>query len=422
MPLNTHSLSSFSTFVLLCALSWKHPGYIYLLALFIILLYIVETMVAVVFKMKTQPQKVEEKRLTIKELVIREKEEKSETNKDILLEEKPDERKPDEGKPDEGKPDEKKPVEEKPVEEKPVEEKPDLEIKESDKEAMKEITKEITKEVLKEEIKKSRLKSFFSFRKKVQPVPLGPKVYYIDFDGNTSANTEDKKLPPWHELATSLNKITKKGDEIIIRITSGGGYAHSYGFAAEALAYMRKNGDVKVTACIDLIAASGGYMLASVCDRIVCSNFAVIGSVGVVLMVPNANELIKKNGVNVHTITAGKYKRTLDMFSEVTEEGIAHETEKVNEMMQLFKNHIKKYRPDVDVDKIATGETWYGSQAIDHKLVDEIKTSMEVLAEHEKVYQVFSVKQDKDWMKTIGKYLPMEKLQESFMKASQCFL
>ena len=152
-----------------------------------------------------------------------------------------------------------------------------------------------------------------------------------------------------------------------------------------------RDAGIKVTACVDKVAASGGYMMACVCNKIVSSPFAIIGSIGVVAAIPNFHKVLKKNNVDYELHTAGEYKRTITMFGETTPAGRKKFKEHLEDIHVLFKDHIKKYRPSLDMKKIATGETWEGIKALEVGLVDEISTSDEYLLNLSKKHEIFEI-------------------------------
>jgi len=88
---------------------------------------------------------------------------------------------------------------------------------------------------------------------------------------------------------------------------------------------------------------------------------------------------LKKHNVDFEQITAGEYKRTLTLFGENTEKGREKLQDDINEVHKLFKDFIKEHRPQVDLSKVATGEYWYGKQALEKNLVDELITSDDYL-------------------------------------------
>jgi len=179
-------------------------------------------------------------------------------------------------------------------------------------------------------------------------------------------------------------------DEVVIRLSSAGGLVHAYGLAASQVKRIRDRG-VPLTVCVDTVAASGGYMMACVADKLIAAPFAIIGSIGVVAQIPNFHRLLKKNDIDVELITAGEYKRTLTIFGENTEKGREKFTEDVQSTQELFKDFISQSRPGVDIEKVATGEHWYGAQAVELALVDELMTSDEYLVSRSEDCDVFEV-------------------------------
>ena len=212
-------------------------------------------------------------------------------------------------------------------------------------------------------------------------------VYVLDFHGDISAS-ETTALR--EEISAILN-VAKPEDEVLLRLESPGGIVHDYGFAASQLSRLKQKG-IKLTIAVDKVAASGGYMMACVADKIVSAPFAVIGSIGVVAQIPNVHRLLKKYDVDVDVMTAGEFKRTVTVLGENTEKGKQKFQQELEETHQLFKQFVSQNRPCVDIDKIATGEHWFGQQAIDLKLVDEISTSDDLILEKMKENHVVSVK------------------------------
>ena len=173
--------------------------------------------------------------------------------------------------------------------------------------------------------------------------------------------------------------MTTDKDEVVVLVESGGGTVHGYGLAASQLKRIR-NKNVKLTVSVDKVAASGGYMMACVADHIIAAPFAILGSIGVLAQIPNFNKLLKKHDIDFEQIAAGKYKRTLTMFGENTEADRDKLKEELEETHVLFKEFVKQNRDETDIEKIATGEHWYGKQALDLGLIDEIKTSDDYLS------------------------------------------
>ena len=212
-------------------------------------------------------------------------------------------------------------------------------------------------------------------------------VYILDFHGDISAS-ETTALR--EEISAILNVATPE-DEVLLRLESPGGIVHDYGFAASQLARLKQKG-IKLTIAVDKVAASGGYMMACIADKIVSAPFAIIGSIGVVAQIPNIHRLLKKYDVDVDVMTAGEFKRTVTMLGENTEKGKQKFQQELEETHQLFKQFVLQNRPHLDIDKIATGEHWFGTQALELKLVDEITTSDDLILDKMKEKRVLAVK------------------------------
>lgn len=203
-----------------------------------------------------------------------------------------------------------------------------------------------------------------------------PRVFVLDFDGDIKASATDHLR---HEITALLSLATPQ-DEVVLRLESGGGMVHSYGLASSQLARIRQAG-VPLTVCIDKVAASGGYMMACIGEKVIAAPFAVLGSIGVVAQLPNLHRLLKKHNIDFEVHTAGEYKRTLTIFGENTEKGREKFQQDLETIHGLFKSFVARYRPKLDIEEIATGEVWLGLSALEKQLVDELKTSDEYLAE-----------------------------------------
>jgi len=213
------------------------------------------------------------------------------------------------------------------------------------------------------------------------------RLFVVDFNGSIDA----KEVNSLREEISAILSVAKKQDEVFVRLESGGGMVHGYGLAASQLDRIRQ-ADVPLTVAVDKVAASGGYMMACVANKIISAPFAILGSIGVIAQVPNFNKVLKKNDIDFEQITAGEFKRTLTMFGENTDKGREKFTEEIEETHQLFKDFVQEHRPSLDIAKVATGETWFGNKAIDVGLVDSIQTSDDYLMQSGKEKKVVHVK------------------------------
>ena len=196
------------------------------------------------------------------------------------------------------------------------------------------------------------------------------RIFLISFDGDMRASQVDSL----REEISAVLPVATASDEVLLRLESPGGVVHGYGLAASQLTRITAAG-IPLTVAVDKVAASGGYMMACVANRIVAAPFAVIGSIGVLAQLPNFNRLLKKNDIDYEQFTAGEYKRTVTMFGENTDKGRAKFAEELEDTHGLFKQWVSDTRPALDVETVATGEIWYGQRAIDMGLIDEITTS-----------------------------------------------
>ncbi|EOI3548427.1 protease SohB [Cronobacter dublinensis] len=211
--------------------------------------------------------------------------------------------------------------------------------------------------------------------KRGEAAPAGkPTLYVLDFKGSIDAH----EVSALREEVTAVLAVAKPQDEVLLRLESPGGVVHGYGLAASQLQRLREH-QIPLTVAVDKVAASGGYMMACVANNIVAAPFAIIGSIGVVAQIPNFNRLLKRNDIDIELHTAGQHKRTLTLLGENTEEGREKFREDLNETHQLFKEFVHSMRPSLDIDAVATGEHWYGVQAQEKGLVDEISTSDDLI-------------------------------------------
>ena len=235
--------------------------------------------------------------------------------------------------------------------------------------------------------KRKKKQEHKALKRMTHPDEQGRKrVYVLDFEGDIQASAVENL----REEITAVLKVARKQDEVLLRLESSGGLVHSYGLAASQLTRIR-DAELMLTVAVDKVAASGGYMMACVGQRILTAPFAIIGSIGVVAQLPNFHKWLERHDVDFELHTAGEYKRTLTMFGENTEKGRQKFQEELEQTHGLFKQFIVQNRPKLDIDHVATGEYWYGIQAVALNLADELRTSDEYLmglSEHADLYQV----------------------------------
>lgn len=250
-------------------------------------------------------------------------------------------------------------------------------------------------------------------------------LYVIDFDGDARASQVD-------ELTSKVNLVLAKAtdkDEVIIKLTSPGGVVNGYGLCASQLERIRNKG-INLVACVDTVAASGGYMMACVASKIVAAPFSYVGSIGVVAQIPNFNKVLKNHDVEYEQVTAGKYKRTLTMFGENTPEARDKFKQEITLIHNRFKAIVAKYRTKLDIENIATGEYWLAEDAKELNLVDQISSFDEYLQNRLDFTKVCAIKisidkDEKKSLKDILKKLLMAKtwiktVRKQLTKAVEC--
>ena len=213
------------------------------------------------------------------------------------------------------------------------------------------------------------------------------RVFVLDFKGDLRATGVDALR---REVTLVLAVATER-DEVVVRIENPGGAAHGHGLGASQLARVRARG-IPLTVTVDRVAASGGYMMACVANRILAAPFAIVGSIGVFAAVPNLHRLLEARGIDVEEFQAGEFKRTVTMLGKNTDAGRAKLQDQIDNVHKLFREFVAEYRPDLDVERVATGEFWHGRDALALDLVDELRTSDDYLYEASREADLYHVR------------------------------
>lgn len=243
------------------------------------------------------------------------------------------------------------------------------------------LQKDSLKKLLKEEKKKLKSK-----HKDKEDERQRKRIYVLNFHGDIRASA----VSSLREEITAILTVATDNDEVFMRLESSGGVVHGYGLAASQLMrILDKN--IPLTVSVDKVAASGGYMMACVANHIIAAPFAIIGSIGVIAQIPNFYRVLKKHDVDFEQFTAGEFKRTVTMFGENTDEAKEKFRQEIEDIHLLFKDFIVKHRPDVDIAKVSTGESWPGIRALEKNLVDELKTSDDYLLENSKHADIYEI-------------------------------
>lgn len=241
-------------------------------------------------------------------------------------------------------------------------------------------------EVILSKIEKKAEKAARKKKEKEKKSAEKKRLFVLQFRGDIQASA----VTTLREEITAILLTVKSQDEVLLRLESAGGVVHGYGLAASQLQRLR-DAHIPLTIAVDKIAASGGYMMACVANKIIAAPFAVLGSIGVIAQLPNVHRLLQKNHIDFEQITAGEYKRTLTVFGENTKTGREKLQSEVNDMHELFKTFVKTHRPVVPIDDIATGEHWFAIQTLDKKLVDALQTSDDYLMQQKDHFDIYEM-------------------------------
>ncbi len=258
-----------------------------------------------------------------------------------------------------------------------------------------ELTRAIeSKERFKKTLKARRKERKRDERERAKQQTARSRLFVLDFKGDIRASA----AASLREEVSAILRVAATGDEVLLRLENPGGTVHEHGFAASQLLRLKQHG-LKLTVAVDKVAASGGYLMACVADRIVAAPFAIVGSIGVLAQLPNFHRWLEEKGIDFEQVTAGRYKRTLTLFGKNTDEGREKLQQELEDIHELFKSQIHEHRPQVDLERVATGEHWYGVRALELKLVDELRTSDDLLIEAAKSRDLYhlSFKRRRTW-------------------------
>jgi len=245
------------------------------------------------------------------------------------------------------------------------------------------IKKKILNKIMKKKLYKKIIKDE---EKKIKITEKKNNIYVMKFNGDIYA----KDINKFKDIISVLISITKKNDQVLMILNSNGGFVNNYGLAALQLNRIKSN-NIKLIISIDLIAASGGYLMACVGNYIIASKFAIIGSIGVIGQVPNFNKLLDKNNIEIEEHTSGEFKTTLTLFGKNTEKGRKRFCEYLEKTHIIFKKFILSHRKKINIEKISSGEYWYGDDAIDLNLIDKIQTSDEYITDHLDTHNIYEI-------------------------------
>lgn len=230
-----------------------------------------------------------------------------------------------------------------------------------------------------------------------------PRLFVLEFDGDMKASAVEQL----RDEVTAVIAGAKAGDEVFVKLESMGGVVHGYGLAAAQLLRLKQS-QIRLTVCVDKVAASGGYMMACTADRLLAAPFAILGSIGVIAQVPNLHRFLKKHDVDYEEVTSGEFKRTVSLLGEISEKGRKKFVEQIEDTHHLFKDFVHEQRPKLDLAKVSTGEYWFGKRALELGLCDELISSDDYLFKMRETKQILQIRLES--RQSLG-----EKIAENFL-------
>lgn len=191
---------------------------------------------------------------------------------------------------------------------------------------------------------------------------------------------------------------------VVLRINSPGGSAPAAQELGEEIKKVRAAGKVVVASMGD-VAASGGYWLAAVSDRVYANPATLTGSIGVYIPYSNWQELYRKIGIQPEKIKSGPHKDILSPDRPMTAEERAIIQAMVDELYSQFVMVVAEGRKmdPARVRQLADGRIYTGSQAHKAGLVDELGTMYDAVDAAAKLAGI----QGKPVIKEYGKMNPL---------------
>jgi serine protease SohB len=244
------------------------------------------------------------------------------------------------------------------------------------------------------------------FRSKIIGDPMKSNDTATDNITTTASQCDEDQAA--HDISAPLL-------EIIVVLESPGGSVSSYGLVASHLQRLRSTPGIKLTICVDSVAASGGYMIACMASKgqLFAAPFAMIGSIGVIGQSINVQKALEKFGVRPYVFLGGKNKQPVGMLGDVTKDGLEIMQLMINRIHESFRKHVRDAREESlvkafieeggddqppnnyfqlgsqtkpshlqqSLDRVTNGDVFMGAQALKLGLVDRLTTSDEYIAE-----------------------------------------
>lgn len=208
------------------------------------------------------------------------------------------------------------------------------------------------------------------------------KILLLDISGIIATNLNPGLFEREGDILSQIFYRLQKASEdktvkgVILRLDTPGGEVTASDILYNEIVKFKEKTGVPVIALMMSVAASGGYYIASACDFIIAHPTSITGSIGVISIFPNVDELFAKLGVKIHVIKSGAMKDAGSSFREMTEEEKQIFQSIIDDFYQGFLEVAHRARQDhlsmEELKKIADGRVFTAKQALELKLIDEI--------------------------------------------------
>ncbi len=245
-------------------------------------------------------------------------------------------------------------------------------------------------------------------RKKVK-ITVKDRIAVIYAQGEIKYGEGDETYIGQESIIKALRKAVKdkKVKAIVLRVNSPGGSALASDIIWHELEQVKKEKPLIVS--MGNYAASGGYYISCNADKIFAEPTTVTGSIGVFGMVPNVKEFADRIGINAEQVQTNKHSIPYSIFEPVSEDFKKVTKESIEHIYNTFLSRVAKGRKMTvkQVDEIAQGRVWSGTQAKKVGLVDEMGNLEDAIAYAAKLAKLkdYKIKNLPRYKKDLGKIL-----------------